>query len=78
MCVPSTPGRWPGTLSVSLRWRAAPPVSYLHSTCLLRRSSLKCQKNEPCDVIKMRDERRSEKEKPLIRNGSIDVTRLIF
>ena len=36
------------------------------------------RKNEPCDVIKGRDERRSGKENPLKRDGYIDVTRLIF
>ena len=32
-------------------------------------------KNEPCDVIKMRDEERGEKGNTLKRDGSIDVTR---
>ena len=32
----------------------------------------------PCDVIKMRGERRSGKGNPLKRDRSIDVTRLIF
>ena len=36
------------------------------------------RKNEPCDFKKMRDDRRSGKGNPLRRDGSIDVTRLIF
>ena len=35
-------------------------------------------KNEPSDVIKGREERRSWKETPFKRDGSIDVIRLIF
>ena len=35
-------------------------------------------KNEPCIVIKIRDERRIGEGNPLKRDGSIGVTRLIF
>ena len=36
------------------------------------------RKNDPCDVIKGRDERRGGKGNPLKKDGSIDVPRLIF